>query len=475
MIRTIAIVVALLGGLLGAGLGSLAIARADDAAPADDAADTAGIESRARATLDRLGLTGSFAFDYYSSNHDIDDRDHFPGLNLVLKHRMKLGDGVRWVAEARVLAEQVGHEHEDATHGLPRSVRYADEVTSELREGYIEISRSLWEMRVGRQIIPWGRGDEINPTDVISPKNYTLLLPEGSPSYRGGVNAFRIDAFLPWDLRAIGVYVPFFEQTIIPLSDPPDGARLQERLPPITFGNGSAGFKLDRSGGKVDASIAYYYGFNLLPEVRIASASANPATGGLSADVDLAHGRQHMIGADFATAAGRFGYRGEVAWVQTDNPHARRVESIVPYLSYVLGIERSFSDSLSVIVQYVGRYVPQRIDPERALNNPNPVLAQADFLAAKSTVVINQQLDTVQNGWSLRIDKKFWNDTLDCELLGVHYFERNDFFIRPRLAYDWTDAWKTTIGAEVFHGPHNSTFGRVQKNTGGFFEVKYSF
>ena len=475
MIRTIAIVVALLGGLLGAESYVVAVARADDAAPADDAAEAASIESRARAALDRLGLSGSLAFDYYSSNHDIDDRDNFPGLNLVLKHRLKLGSGIRWVAEARVLAEQVGHEHEDATHGLPRSLRYADEVTSELREGYVEISRSLWEMRVGRQIIPWGRGDEINPTDVISPKNYTLLLPEGSPSYRSGVNAFRVDAFLPWNVRAIGVYVPFFEQTIIPLSDPPEGVRLEERLPAMTFRNGSAGIKLDRSGGKVDASIGYYYGFNLLPEVRIVEASANPATGALSGDVDLAHGRQHMIGADFATAAGRFGYRGEVAWVQTDNPHARRVESIVPYLWYVLGIERSFSDSLSVILQYVGRYVPQRIDPERALSNPDPVLGQAMFLAARSTVVINQQLDTVQNGWSLRIDKKFWNDTLDCELLGVQYFERNDFFIRPRLAYDWTDAWKTSIGGEVFHGPKNSTFGRIEKNTGAFVEVKYSF
>ena len=121
------------------------------------------------AALERLGLSGSVALDYFTSDHDIDDRDNFPGLNLVLKHRLKLGSGMRWVAEARVLAEQVGHEHEDATHGLPRSVRYADEVTSELREGYVEISRSLWEMRVGRQIIPWGRGDEINPTDVFTP------------------------------------------------------------------------------------------------------------------------------------------------------------------------------------------------------------------------------------------------------------------------------------------------------------------
>jgi hypothetical protein len=427
------------------------------------------------AALDRFGLSGSLALDYYSSNHDIDDRDHFPGLNLVLKHRLKLAAGVRWVAEGRVLAQQVGHEHEDATHGAPRSLRYADEVVTELREGYVELSRDRFEVRVGRQIIPWGRADELNPTDVISPKNFVLLLPEGSPGYRFGVNALRLDTFLPWRVRAIGVYVPIFEPALIPLADLPEGATLHERLPPIRFENASAGVKLDRSGGEVDASVAYYYGFNLSPVIQIERASADPATGALSADAIMRHGRQHMIGADFATAQGQFGYRGEVAWVHTDNPNGRRVDEIVPYLAYVLGIERTFPGSASIILQYVGRYVPERVDPERALANPDPVLGQAQFLAARATVVINQQLDTVQNGWSLRLDKKFWNDTLDCELLSLHYFERNDFFLRPRITYDWTDSWKTIVGGEIFHGPKNSTFGRVQKNTGAFVEVKYSF
>ena len=35
------------------------------------------------------------------------------------------------------------------------------------------------------------------------------------------------------------------------------------------------------------------------------------------------------------------------------------------YLYYVLGIERSFFDNLNVIVQYVGRYVVNRVDPAR--------------------------------------------------------------------------------------------------------------
>ena len=157
------------------------------------------------------------------------------------------------------------------------------------------------------------------------------------------------------------------------------------------------------------------------------------------------------------------------------NAGGDRVDAIVPYLFYVLGVERSFFENLSVIIQYVGRWVPDRVDPARALADPDPVRGQARFLAARETFVINQQLDTVQNGWSLRLDKKFWNDTLDCELLSLHYVERNDFYLRPKISYEIADGWRGTVGGEVFGGPGHSFLGRVRKNSGAFAELAYSF
>jgi hypothetical protein len=435
----------------------------------------AGAEAAAAGGLpSELGLSGSIAADYFSSNHDLDDREHFPGVNLVVKQRVRMWDRVRWVAEARFLAQQVGHEEEDADHWSPRALRYDDEVVSELREGYVELGGKRWEARLGRQIIVWGRADEINPTDVVTPKNYRLLLPEGQPAQRFGVTAAQVDYFLDHGVRLTGVWVPLFAPTDVPLESP-SNARVERQLPPITFENGSAGVKLDRSGGDVDASLAYFYGFNLLPEARIDRIRTDPVSGELGADASLRHSRQHMIGADFATAAGRFSYRGEVAYVHTDNPHGRRLDAITPYLFYVLGLERRFSGDAGLIVQYVGRYIVDRVDPARALADPDPALGQARYVAARETVVINQQLDTVQNGWSLRLDKQFWNQTLDCELLGVHYFERNDFFIRPTISYALADGWEVSVGGEIFHGPKQSFFGRVEDNTGAFTELKYSF
>jgi hypothetical protein len=435
-----------------------------------------GIAPRAHAepALQRFGLSGSIAAQYFSSNHDIDDREHFPGAGLTVKHRLRVGDRLRWYGEARVLAQQVGHEEEDADHWSARALRYDDEVVTELREGYVELAFDHFELRMGRQIIAWGRADEINPTDVVSPKNYRLLMPEGQADQRFGVTALQLDYFPTTAWRLSGVWVPIFAPTDVPLTAPP-GARIRARPPSISFEHGSAGLKIDRSGGRVDASLSYFYGFNLLPEVRTEQSGFDPMTGALTATVGLRHSRQHMVGADVATAVDRYTFRGEAAYVYTDNPHGRRLDAITPYLSYVVGIERAFPDDLSLIVQYVGRYVVARIDPDRALADPDPARGQVRFLAARATAVVNQQLDTVQNGWSVRLAKQFWNQTVDCEILGVHYLERNDVFVRPKISYVVADGWRATVGGEIFHGPQQSFFGRVEDNTGAFAEVKYSF
>ncbi len=43
------------------------------------------------------------------------------------------------------------------------------------------------------------------------------------------------------------------------------------------------------------------------------------------------------------------------------------------------------------------------------------------------------------------------------------------------MGYDLADAWRVTVGGEVFRGPRHSYVGRVKKNTGAFVELKYSF
>ena len=47
-----------------------------------------------------------------------------------------------------------------------------------IREAYLDLSHGPLDLRIGKQIIAWGRADRINPTDNLTPRDYTLLVPD---------------------------------------------------------------------------------------------------------------------------------------------------------------------------------------------------------------------------------------------------------------------------------------------------------
>jgi hypothetical protein len=85
------------------------------------------------------------------------------------------------------------------------------------------------------------------------------------------------------------------------------------------------------------------------------------------------------------------------------------------------------------------------------------------------------QLDRVQHGISLRISDKWLNETLETEVVGVVYFTRGDYAIRPRITYAFTDRWKGIVGADFFRGPDRSFFGNLRRNSTAYTELRWSF
>lgn len=403
------------------------------------------------------GIHGYAAFDYFSSDKSLTKNRHFPGLNLVLRSEPSFGDHVRLYGEARVMAQDLNHSTVP-NHWDGRTQTLHEEVTLELREGYVHVYAGDLELRVGKQIIVWGRADEINPTDWLSARNLTLLLPD-SFDQRIGIFAVKADYYLPKGFRVTGVWQPVPTTSVIPLPSVP-GISFQRQLPDVEIENGELGFKLDQSGGDIEWSVSYFTGFNKLPEVSLI-VPPPPVT-----VVGLSHHRIHGAGADFVYIHGSWGFRGEGAYVHTKNPKGRRRDIQTPYAFYVFGIEKDFGNSTNVIVQYYGRRVFHKY--ETVLGLPDDQLAQYNAL-------FTSQLDTWQNGVSVRFNKKWWNDTLDLDLTYVINFERTNWFLRPKLTYDLTDEWKATVGGEIYKGENLSQFGFLEENTTAFAEMRWSF
>lgn len=426
---------------------TLALAGAALAADEDDEPPMApggGGEASAtkdwHAPLNALGFTGSARAGLWSSNRRLDDDNGIVVPSAWLKLDRRMGP-------VGVFAE--GYLAREDLFGDRRSA-------SRLREAYVEGRHGNWDFRVGKQIIAWGRTDRLNPTDVLTPRDFTLLSPEIDEDRFGAVAAKAVYTFTP-STSLIGVWLPDFRPNVLGLPMRP-GVRYTEDVPDSLR---TWALKLDRSGGAVDWSVSYFDGFDLSADLSLATAT------GTSSTIALQHHRLRMIGGDAATTIGSNRYAVEVAYARTEDPDGRNLFVRNPFLYGVVGIEHDFGDTLDLIVQAYVRQVCAHQDPENAPANVRALAIQQ--------AVASNQVDRHQTGLTARIGRKWLNETLEGEIAGSVLVTRTGYSLRPRVLYAVSDSLKVIGGFEWYRGSDRTTFGLLEKNRTLFGEVRYFF
>jgi hypothetical protein len=210
--------------------------------------------------------------------------------------------------------------------------------------------------------------------------------------------------------------------------------------------------KLDQSGKELDWSVSYFDGYDL--------------SGDLSAARVLQHYRTQVIGVDAATTRGAYRFAVESAFTRTEDSAGTNEFIKNPFLYTVLGVERDFGDNTSGIVQIFNRTVSNYSQPSSAA--PIAQLARLHAIFAN-------QLDRTQNGVSVRIAKKWWNETLETELAGVSLLDRFGYSVRPRMTYLWSDQVKILSGYEYYQGSSDTLYGLLHKNSLFFVEMRYFY
>lgn len=406
------------------------------------AGEPAGPRDLREDLAEKLGLSGSLRGAYWSSSRDLEDRAHFLASALWLKAAPRLLPTASLVAEGWVRNEELFREAK--TDGA-------------LREGYLEASLGRLDLRVGKQIIAWGRADRINPTDNLTPRDFTLLVPEDDDQRLGAVAA-KATLYVA-GIALTGVWLPHFEPDTIPIQRVP-GVTIRERVPQETFSQWAA--KLEQTGRRVDWSLSYFDGFDLVPDIAIDRAGPS------SLDLVLKHHRVRVIGADAATTFGRFGLRAEAAFTFTEDLRGEEADVKQPFLFMVVGGDRTFLERLNVNIQYLLRFVVHHLSP---VDIPDPLQRS---VATQQALVANE-LDEVQHGASLRVRHTWLNETLEGEVATILLFTRFDFVVRPKVTYAVTDRWKAAVGADIFRGERRSFFGRLRDNSTVYTEFRWSF
>jgi hypothetical protein len=333
--------------------------------------------------------------------------------------------------------------------------RSADTV-GDVRELYSFGNLHKFDLKLGRQIIVWGRADKVNPTDSLSVRDLTFLAPNDDDQRTGVFTAQQTYTF--GDSRIIAVWQPEWREPKFPIPELPAGVSIDSSKPENP--ERQFALKFDRTGGDVDFSFSYFNGIDRVPDLELAP--------GLGLNILLAFKPIEVFGADAAFNLGSYGLRAEVAYTKTGDDGGDSPTTKNSFWFGVIGADRSISENLNVNLQYMIRSIDNWQSPNVIANPVTKLLAQEGQLLA------NQQ-QAFQQGLTVRVLHRALEQTLETELAGIVWFQKGDSLFRPKITYSFNDRWKGILGAEIYSGPQDSHLGRLVPYTSGFTEVRYFF
>jgi len=387
--------------------------------------------------------TGALRLGYSSSDKDLTDKTDVFGATLEARWQTALDSDLKAVVDGRIGSR-------DFVRGDTGNVR--------LNEAYVVRRFEGADLRIGQQIVAWGRADGLNPTDNLTPRDFKTLLPLEADQ-RFGVPSAKLDLYPTSEFKLSLFVTPFFQPSVFPLPVP-EGVSTSERKPRRDSGNTELAIKLDRTGGEIDWSLSWFHGFSLLPAARVVQLFPTPG-------IELNYPKLDVLGADFARNLGQFGLRGEIAYIGLHRDETTGSERLQPTLFYVLGGDRAFG-SLNINLQFVGRHVKGYRDVS---DIGVPALRE---LALQNAITFGQR-DRATYGITSRVADRWLNDTLEAEVLLYVGLNRQDSYMRPLITYTFQDQLKARIGAEYYDGGRDTFFGRLEANRRVFVELIHAF
>lgn len=387
-------------------------------------------------SLSGMDADGFVSGIYSSGSRGLDDERNLTPLHLTGKLTVHPLDAWVLFADVRYLSD----DH----------TPYGNSV----REAYAEYQDDRFRVRIGKQIVSWGRADRFNPTDNLTPRNYQILSADDDDQ-RFGTVGLNVIAYLPSDLSLSAIALPGFTSSKIPVGFLPANIDVVQPHEGYTFNDSQWGLKLDRSAQGLDWSLSHYQGWSLLPELAL-----------VPTGLVLRNSRIRATGADFAAGFTGWGLRGEAAKVEFERPTDG---SLYPhsYLYTVLGIEFASWQSATLNIQWLHRRIDDFQDPRQTLGP----LAQV----ALANAAIHDQFDQEQNGIVVRLSRQWRNDTIRAEFAAAKFFEHDDYVLRPKIEYAINDSWRAVLMADVYRGPRDSFLGSLRKNSLTYTELRYQF
>lgn len=327
-----------------------------------------------------------------------------------------------------------------------------DDYDLELFEAYLHHATPDWDLRLGRQIVRWGKADQISPVDNLNPQDVReFVVPEledrKMPNWMARLRLF------PGDVTLEGVIIPFFQEnrfdwsgsTWALLGRDSGGLRIHEDEPDQGLDNTDWGLRASASLAGWDVSVSYLQATEKSPRLRFEP--TNPLGPTLHAD----YKRQNIFGWEFETTVDAFGFRGEGAYFDEQSLPTTGLDTVSRPVSHaVIGVD------------YLGEadwYVNVQLSHQHVFDHDKDIL----FLREDNFYLSGE------------INREFWRGNTMLKLGYAVDLRDGGSFITPEAILTYFKNLELTLGANIFFGPKDSYFGRYRDDDQAFFKAVYYF
>jgi len=438
------------------------------------------------------------------------------------------GAAARWLRGHLELRERVGGPFEGGSGAgvYDWSHTYQNRTPStEVSEAFADVHLRRADLRVGVQRMAWGKLDGIPPTDILNPRDYHDPLVEDFEERKIGIPAVLGTYYLPdvprlalAGVRATLVYIPlavpprlgvveerWFPQSLmpprrivvsaatltragLPTDTPlvlPVTLETENHRPPRHLDAGGLALRLGGTAGESDWDLYHYTGpetgpdLDLRPELQLVSLT--PLHARVVSRLRQAHDAIHMTGADWAMPIAGFTVRAEAAWLD-DRPYLRRSSDLTSQSALAgLPLKRI---ALELLKRHraavpLGTLFPSFDTVEWGAGadyfwrgyRPLLQVNQIAFLERTPPLVVSDP----ETRLVASVRKQYLAERMEVEVRGVWAFERQAWFVFPRLSYRVRDDLRLRVGYLAIGGPRLSLIGQFRDNDEFVLDARYSF
>ena len=340
----------------------------------------------------------------------------------------------------------------------------ADSLDLRLRELYLDLYFTNFDLRIGKQQVVWGKADGVFITDIVSPLNLTEFLLPDFDEIRTGVIATKFDYYIGNSTFEV-IWMPIITPTETPSTSSiwyvapdfpvaPSFDYSKQDIDP-SLENSEIFVKYSTMTSKIDFEIMGAYTWDDYPTMHVEKqfdmSSGSPVLTGLN--ITPEHHRLSVGGGSFSTEIKGIILRGEAAYYngkyfQTEDP--LQLESIIQkdYLHYLVGLDFIIG-GVNLSTQFIQQTI---LDYDKYILNEE----------AENTMTFLARYD-------------LFRETLHLELFSYIGLTYNDALIRPKISYDFDDSFSILLGSNIFVGESDGRFGQYKDNSMIYAKLKYNF